>query len=46
MQKVRPAVHTLKIPTDDVSRGPREADLDGIWRKNVASCSAGTTEAG
>jgi len=28
IQKVRPAVHTLKIPTEDVSRGPREAGAD------------------
>lgn len=42
MQKVRLAVHTLKIPTEDVSRGPREAalNLEGIPRKSVASCSA------
>lgn len=42
MQKVRPAVHTLKIPTEDVSRGPREAglNLEGIRRNSVAPCSA------
>lgn len=41
MQKVRPAVRTLKIPTEDVSRRPREArlGLEGIWRKSMASCS-------
>lgn len=32
MQKVKSAVHTLKIPTEDVSRGSREAglNLEGI----------------
>lgn len=41
-QKVRPAVHSLEIPTEDVSRGPREAglDLEGTWRKSVPPCSA------
>lgn len=42
MQKVKSAVHTLKIPTEDVSRGPREAglDLEGIQRRRIAPCSA------